>query len=127
MTWDRATAADAIAGVLASVDPLVAVFAAPPATFNPPAFIVGYPRRVGYDEASFSIDDVEQPILAAGGGSEIDRVDSLLNAAKKALDVDPSLGGTVVHCRAGTQENWRMLNVAGADILVADLILRIRM
>lgn len=127
MTWLRSAAADALVEVLAGIDPVVSVFARPPETLNPPAYIVGYPRRVGYDEATFGVDSAELPVGIAVGPSEVDRVDDLAQAAKKALDVDPSLAGAVIHCRAGVQDSWRILNIAGADVLVVDLVLSIRM
>ena len=127
MTWQRAEAAEAIAGLLEPLDPLVSVFASPPETFNPPAYVVGYPSAVTYDGAAFSIDLATIPVLAAGGLAELDRVDALLRAAKDAITADPSLDGAVMSARVVSQSNWRRLNVAGADILVADLILEIRM
>lgn len=128
MTWNRAQAAQAVADVLAPVDELVSVFASPPSTFNPPAYIVGYPRRVAYDAgAGFGVDVAELPVLAGCGVSEVDRVDQLLEAAHKAVNADPSLGGAVQHARVASQDNWRILSVAGADVLAADLTVEIRM
>lgn len=127
MTWNRATCAAAIAAVLTPIDDTVAVFAAPPETFNAPAFLVGYPRRVDYDSSTFGVDLVELPTAATAGIGEIGRVDQLLEAAKGALNADPSLGGAVQHCRVTSQENWRRLTVGGADLLAADLIVTIRM
>jgi hypothetical protein len=127
MTWNRAQAAAAIAGVLETVDQTVAVFAAPPETFNGPAFVVGYPRTVAYDSPTFAIDLAELPTLAAVGLGEIDRADLLLEQAKKAINADPTLGGAVQHARVTSQENWRRLTVGGADLLAADLIVTVRM
>jgi hypothetical protein len=127
MSWVRATAAQAVADVLATIDPLVSVFASPPSTFNPPVYVVGYPRIVNYDAATFGVDDVELPMFAGVGVAEIDRLDAMLDQARKAIAADNSLAGAVMHVRVTEQSNWRILSVAGADVLAADLTLRIRM
>jgi hypothetical protein len=127
VTWNRALAAQAVADVLAGVDETVAVFASPPSTFNPPVYIVGYPRTVTYDHATFSTDLAELPVLVGCGVSEIDRVDELAEQAKKAINADPSCGGAVQHVRVASQDNWRILSVSGVDVLAVDLTLNIRM
>jgi hypothetical protein len=125
--WQRAVAAAALQTLLAAIDATVPAFATPPETFNPPAYIVGFPTQVQYDRASFGVDLASLPILVACGPSEADRVDELLDAARHAVAADPSAGGVLVDAHALTQGNWRRLNVAGADVLAADLVLEIRM
>lgn len=127
MGWVRATAAAAIAETLGGLDPTVAVFANPPETFNPPAYIVGYTRLVNYDDVSFGVDRADLPVMAAAGLGELDRVDSLLAQAKQTLNADPSAGGAVVSLRVKMQDQWRVLVVGGAELLAAELVLDIRM
>jgi hypothetical protein len=133
MVWKRADAAAAIAAILEQVDTMtvigapVSVFAAPPETFNPPAYIVGYPAQVNYDGATFGIDEALLPVYAVGGMSEVDRIDALLEAAKVALAADTTAGGAVQWLRVTTQTNWRPLKVGGSDLLAGDLTIEIRM
>ena len=127
MTWHRAPVAVAIAGVLEGLDPFVTVFDAPPATLNPPAFYVGYPTTVAYDAFTFGVDTITLPISAVAGLSEGDRVDGLLDAARKAFEDTDTLAGVVAACRVSTQQSWRVLSVGGADLLAADLVLDLKM
>ena len=126
MTWERGPVAAALVDVLTPLDATVSVFSVPPSTFNPPAYVVGYPTRVDYGIPTYSIDTATLPMLAAAGPSEVDRVGALLAMAKAAIEVDPSLGGSCQVCRVTSQTSWRILSVAGADILCADLVLEIR-
>jgi len=132
MVWKRADAAAAIVPILEAIDTttligaLVSVFAAPPETFNPPAYIIGYPAQVNYDGATFGIDEALLPVYAAGGMSEVDRIDALLEAAKVAIAGAP-LPSALQLLRVMQQTNWRPLKVGGSDLLAADLTLEIRM
>jgi len=127
MTWERAPVAAALAAVLQPLDGSVSVFAAPPETFNPPAFIVGYPRTVNY-RMHFSTDEALMPVACACGVAEVDRVDGLLRTAYDALaNTDQTLGGLVQVMDLGPQDNWRLLRVAGIDVIAADLVLRFLM
>jgi hypothetical protein len=126
MSWNRAQVADAVVGLLQPFDATVTCFVAPPATFNPPAYVVGWPTTVVYDTRLFGIDVATLPVAAAGGVEETDRVDELLETARKALD-DGNLSGTVQHARVMSQANWRPVRVSGIDMLVADLVLEIQM
>ena len=127
MTWQRAPAAAGLAALLEPLDPLASVFSSPPSTFNPPAYVVGYVTRVDYGVPSYTIDTATLPMLAAAGVAELDRVDAMLAAAKVAIGADPTLGGSVQVARVTTQQSWRVLSVAGSEILCADLVLEIRM
>lgn len=127
MTWDLEPVAHAIADLLGAIDATVKAYPAAPETFNPPAYVVGWPSTVDYDIQQFGIDVATIPVAAAAGVEEIDRVDQLLDAARKAIDADLSLGGTVQYARTATQTNWRPMRVAGIDMLLADLIVEIRM
>jgi hypothetical protein len=127
MTWNRADAAAAVAAILEPLDPSVSVFAAPPETYNPPAYVVGYPTNVVYDLPAFGIDQATLPVIAAAGLSQVDYVDELLEAAKKAINAAVALDGAVQSCRVAEQQNWRVLNVAGVEMLAAEITLEIRM
>jgi hypothetical protein len=124
--WSRTKAAAAVAGVLAALDG-IAVFATPPETFNPPAYIVGYPSSVAYGHVGFGMDLASLPVMAAAGPNSADDVDALIQNAKDAIDADPTLGGAVGNATVATQANWRRVDVAGAQVLAADLVLEIRM
>jgi hypothetical protein len=127
MTWQRASVAAAVVGIVAPLDVLVTVFEAPPSTLNPPAAYVSYPQLVQYDGFAFGVDTVALPLTVAAGMDEADRIDGLLATYKAALNADPTLAGSVKSARVNMQNAWRRLNVAGADYLAADLILEIRM
>jgi hypothetical protein len=128
MTWQRAPVAAALVRILAAIDVTVPAFAQPPETFNPPAYIVGYPRTVNYRMLVFGVDEALLPMLAAAGPGEVDRVDELLQLAYDAIAAaDQTLGGLVQVLDPGPQDNWRLLKVAGVDVLCADLLLRVLM
>ena len=131
MAWERSSAAAAVAAVLEPVaagqTPPASVFATPPESFNPPAYVCGVVRTLTYDGAAFGVDHVEFRLFVSAGPTDYDGLDVLCAQARAALAADPSLAGAVKHCRVLSQENWRRLAIAGADTLTADLILEIRM
>lgn len=127
MTWNRAAAAAGVVAALKPIDPAITVYGTPPETFNPPAYVVGFVRRVTYDGATFGVDLAELRVLAAAGPTEYDRLDGMLHDAKVALNADPTAAGMVQSLRVADQENWRRQTVAGADMLTGDLMLEIRM
>ncbi len=125
--WERSKAAQAIANVLVGIDPAVSVFATPPETFNPPAYVCGVVRALDYNAVTFGVDRVEFRLFVSAGPNDYDRLDQLCAQAAAALAVDPMCGGAVISLTVIHQENWRRLSIAGADVLTADLILAIRM
>jgi hypothetical protein len=128
MAWNRPAAAAALASVMAAgTDGTITVLAAPPATFNPPALLVGYPATVVKHTPAFGVDLASLAVLAAVGAPEADSLDSLLSSATAAIEANPSLGAVVQHAKPTEWRNWRILNVAGIDMLAADLALEIRM
>jgi len=132
VAWSRHAAAAAIAAVLEQMavppaGPPPAVFATPPETFNPPAYVCGVVRRLDYDTPTFGVDGAEFRLFVSAGPNDYDGLDAMCAAARAALAVDPSLAGQVISCRVANQENWRRLAIAGADTLTADVILEIRM
>jgi hypothetical protein len=105
----------------------VTVFPAPPATFNPPALVVQYPTTVTKHSPAFGVDLAALPVLAAVGAPEGGALDALLEQATAAVEADISLAGTVQSAKTVEWRNWRILTVAGVDMLVAELVLEIRM
>lgn len=127
MTWQRAPVAAALVQLLEPLDATVTVFGAPPLTFAPPALIVWYPTLVQYSGFAYQVDLVTLPIMCAAGLGEWDRVDELAAMVRGAVDTaDPQLGGSVAVARAYQQSETRIVSVAGADVLAANVILEIR-
>src|SRR5215471_6386961 len=112
MSWIRQPVADALVSILTPIDAAITVYGAPPATFNPPVYVVWFPTTVQYNLFGFGTDEVTLPILCAAGPGEWDRVDAMVNDAKKALDLDPSLRGAVPVGTVTQQQAWRILSVA---------------
>jgi hypothetical protein len=126
MGWNRTAVAAALGEVLAAIDPSVSVFPTAPETFNAPVYVVGYPRIVIYANPAFGVDTATVPVMVGVGSLEADKADAMLGAAKSAIEADVTLGGVVQTVRVTEQTGWRRLNVAGAEILAADLICDIR-
>jgi hypothetical protein len=129
--WDRPVAAGALALVLADategMTPPASVFAQPPSTHNPPALVVQYPSQVILHSPAFAVDTATMSVLAVAGLEEPDTVDLLLSLAAQAVEEDAQLDGAVQYCRPTQHRLWRIVNVAGADYLTAELELEIRM
>ena len=128
MSWDRAVAAAALADVLrAATADAVTVFTHPPATLNAPAYVVAYPVTVTKHTPAFAIDTAEWVLTGAAGADDPDTLDDLLAVASTAIEGDPTIGGSVQHARPTTWRNYRVTTIAGADLLMADLVLETRM
>ena len=131
MSWDRPTAAAALVEVLsgatAALTPPPSCFTSPPSSFNPPALVVYLPTIVTKHIPAFGIDRIQLVVLVAAGTSEADLVDQLLGLATDAIQADKSLGGAVQLCNPDEWRNWRILTVAGADLMAADLALTLHM
>lgn len=127
MSWDRTAAAAALAEMLRSALPEVPVFEAPEATFNAPALVCQFPTSVLLSSPSFGVDTASWAVLAAVGAAEADRLDELLASATAVVRLDPTLGRVVQTTRPLEWRNWRLLTVAGAELLAADLALETRM
>jgi hypothetical protein len=127
MSYQRTPVAAALAELLATIDPNVAVFNEPPPTFNPPAIIVGYTRHVDYDLAAYGVDRADLPVAIAVGVNDTARMDDLANQAKKLINANPTLAGAVQAARVRSQEQTLLWNIAGAEIMAADIILEIRL
>jgi hypothetical protein len=128
MTWDRTLVVPALVEVLeASIGPAVSVFDRPPPTVNPPAVVVGRVNSVEYGVGAFGIDNAELPLVLIGGADDLETVEALKMSVRVAIDGAMSLLGTVQQCYAASERNWRVLNIAGAEVLTVEVILEIRM
>lgn len=127
MSWRHGPAAQGLVGLLRAEAPEVAAFEAPSATFNVPAFVCQYPTLVVFDTRAFGVDVVTWPLLVAVGLEQAGQLDALIATARAAITLDPTLGGAVQIARPTESRNWRILNVAGAEYLGADLVLETRM
>ena len=131
MAWDRSRAGAALAVVLmeatAELTPPCSVFAQPVATYNPPALVVQYPALVTLHQPAFAVDTADISVLAVAGLDDPYTVDVLLAAAAAAVQADPQLDGNVQLARPTELRPWRIATVAGADYLMAELALEIRM
>jgi hypothetical protein len=127
MSWDRSIAAAGMVEVLqAALGETATVFEHPPATFNPPALMVGYPVTVTFN-TSFCVDTADWIVTAAAGIDDPSTVDNLIALARQAIEANLNLGGAVQICRPSGARNWRGWTVAGGEYLLADLALETRM
>jgi hypothetical protein len=127
MTWSRVDATAALTAALqATCGEGVWIFARPPMTVNPPAIVVGRPTEVVYATAGFGVDRATLPVLCVGPADGEDMVDTLIGLVRASL-ADPSLGQAVQTTYAEAERNWHNLNVAGADLLQAEVTLIIHM
>jgi hypothetical protein len=131
VSWSRAPVAQAIATDLFNgSEGGVTAFADPPASFNVPAYIVGWPQTVNYHRPAFGIDEVTLPIITVAGLPEPAVLDQLLISARAALEADRTLGGVLAHGDLVVDgiRNWRaLLDVGGGQYSAADLMLTIHM
>jgi hypothetical protein len=95
---------------------------------NAPAVVVGRPIEVMYAVQSFGVDRVTIPVVCIGTLEHDDDVADLVAQARKAIEAEPTLGGTVQTLEATTERNYRAVKIAGADLLLAaDLVLEVSM
>jgi hypothetical protein len=140
VTWSRRACAEALAFVLeaaatppvlfeteALVPSQITVFEQPPSSINPPALVIARPIEVRYGTAALSIDDAELPIVCCGPVTDDDTLDDLIAFVRQTLAQDPTLGAVVQSCTPELERSWRPARVAGVDLLVVDLVLRIQM
>jgi hypothetical protein len=130
VSWDRSLVGPALAQVLTdavvAAGETITVFEKPPGTLNPPAFVVARPTTVRYATFAFGVDDVELPVLCVGPLDGDDRVAELIAFARAAIS-EPTLGGVVQICYPTGERNWRAVNIAGTDLLSAELVFSIQM
>jgi hypothetical protein len=130
MTWNRSIAAPALAqtfeNAVAAASETITVFDRPPMTVNPPAIVIGWPSEVRYANAAPGIDEATLPVLCVGALDGEDRVAEIINLVRNAA-TDTQLGGAVQIAYPAIERNWRQVNVAGADLLQAEVTFTIQM
>jgi len=112
--------AQAITDAATAAGSLATVFEKPPGTLNPPAIVVGRPSEVRYGVAALGIDECDLPVLCLGPMDGEDDVAALITLVRKAI-TDPQLGGAVQTAYPAIERNWRQVNVAGTDLLQAEV------
>ena len=128
MSWSRAPVAAALVEALEAVSAgLVSCFDRPPAVFNAPAYVIGYPDTVQINDPAFGIDLATMSVICAQVVDMSDGLDDLLAAAAKAVDADVTLGGVVQVAQVKEQRAWRATSVGGVQMLLAELSLQIHM
>ncbi len=128
MTWSRTEAvAGLYAALAAQLGETTWVFDKPPQTLNPPAVVIGRPTEVVYSQPAFGVDEATVSVICVGAADGEDAVDGLITAVRSAVSADITLGGAVQHCDDTREQNWRIVNVAGTDVLQAEVVLTIRM
>jgi hypothetical protein len=129
MSWDRVAAAKALAGLLtaATDGEAVAIYDHPPKSFTPPALIIQLPTRVIPHSPAFGTDTAEWTVLAGVDVEGADYLDDLLRTVTDVVELEPTLAGESVNTRVTEWRNYRVLNVTGADYLVAEAALETRM
>jgi hypothetical protein len=131
MTWDRSAAAPALASVLTAAVTAagenITVFESPPSTANPPAIIVGRVTEVHFSTIAPGIDDVILPVLIVAAVEGEDTIAGIITLIRNALAPFNNLGNVVKACYPEFERNWRPINVAGADLLQAEVTLSIQM
>ena len=128
MSFDRQAMADALVGALSTaLGETAMVFGSPPSTFNPPAVVIGFPTTVVLHSPAFAVDTCTVPVLCTAGVADVTGLDSLMGVVSACLDVTGSFPPDVIVLGPSEWRNWRILTVAGIDMLAADIITEIRM
>jgi hypothetical protein len=128
MSWSRSDVALAVVAQLQTVvGETTFVFAKPPQTINPPALIVGRPLEVRYSTSGLAVDQALLPITCVGPADGEEMVDDLITAIRQAFPPGSNLGGLVQVIYPDSERGWRNLNLAGVDLLLADVSLTINM
>jgi hypothetical protein len=128
MTWSRALFAATAADMLKEAPGVdtVNVFPAPPLTLNPPALVVGHPLEVLYGTAALGVDEATIPIVCVGPLGGEDTVDALLELVREVFAPGVMVDG-VQSCVVTAERNWGPARIGGAELLVANAELTVRM
>jgi hypothetical protein len=132
MSWDRTAFAKALAAAIENQlyesGVTATVFAKPPFTLNAPSIVIARPTEVRYSEAAFSIDAAAVVVTCIGGADDDETVSELIGVVRSAISPpDEGLGAVVQTCQDRSERNWTHVNVSGADLLRADVVLDIQM
>jgi hypothetical protein len=125
MSWSRAPVAAALVDVVSTaMGATVTVFPEPPQTLNPPAIIVG-PATVTYSVAAFAVDEVDLTVMAVVPVGHLNELDSLARQVHDAILADSTLAGAVKAAWPIEQRNSRGVVIAGIDLSVVDVVVRV--
>jgi hypothetical protein len=126
VSFTRAPVAAALVDMLtAATGGGVFIHERPPYTVNAPAVVVGRAVSVSYGAVAFGIDLATLPLGIVGGAEADDTVDDLKATVRKAIEADPTVGGSVQVAFCTEERNWRNVSSGGADLLTVDLIVEI--
>jgi hypothetical protein len=132
MSWDRTAFAAALAKAIeAELDEsgvTATVFAKPPFTLNAPSIVIGRPSEVRYSQAAFGVDAATVAVTVVAGADQDETAAELIGVVRSAIaPPDEGLGAVVQTCQDSSERNWGHVNVSGADLLRADVILDVQM
>jgi hypothetical protein len=128
MSWDRVTCVTALQqAIQRQLGETLTVFVKPPQTINPPCIVIARPTEVRFGLVAFGMDEADISVACVAQADGEDVVDELTAVVRAAIGNDPTLGGAVQLADDNAQRNWRNLNIAGADIVQAEVALTIRM
>jgi hypothetical protein len=131
VSWDRtpfaAALAKAIEAELGTLGVTATVFDKPPFTLNAPSIVIGRPAEVRYSEVAFGIDAANVPVTVVAGVDQDETAAELIAVVRSAIAADESLAAAVALCVPTSERNWTHVNVSGADLLRADVIVEVQM
>lgn len=130
MSWVRASAIAALVqAIQVTAGETVTVYGQLPETVNPPAIVVGRPSEVLYSSPAFGIDTATIPVFCVGARDGDDVIDGLITKVRAAVSppADLTLAHVVQLVGDVAERGWRNFNVAGIDVLQAQVDLSIQM
>jgi hypothetical protein len=127
VSWNRSTVSAALVNMLGSATG-VTVHPIPPEIVNPMCVVVSRPTTVAYSTVAPTVDEATLPLVIVGGLETEDRIETLKQACRTAIQADPTLGGKVPNCYPTEERNWRNVTGAGGiQLLLVELILIVQM
>jgi hypothetical protein len=89
--------------------------------------VIGRPTEVRYSVQGFSLDEVTLPVSCVGGMDRDADVAALIELVRSTVDASINLDGACSEIHAVGERGWRHVNVAGADLLAAEITLQVLM
>jgi hypothetical protein len=127
MTWNRTPAAAALANTItAYLGGAATVFVEPPQTLNPPAVVIG-PSTMPMATAAFGTDEVDVSVMVVAAIGHLNDLDGLAQQVRLAVVGDDTLGGAVKVAWPYEQRNNRNVTVAGIDLSVVEVAVKVTM
>lgn len=125
MSWSLVEVGEALADVLgAAID--VPTFASPPSTLNPPALVVSYPELVDLGSRALGLDTATIPVVALVGlSAPLSDLEALINGVVSVIGANRTLSSAVANAYVDTVRSIRSAQVAGVDVLAADLVVMV--